>query len=92
MVAEPFDRAGTYPETEVVSALGEIGNIWPEFVRDDADLAIAHLSPIADEMRRLMGDVTEINRILGEGAKRAAETAEPVLAETYDIVGLIRSR
>ena len=37
MVAEPFDRAGTDPETVVVSAVGEIGNIWPEFVLDDVE-------------------------------------------------------
>ena len=57
-----------------------------------ADLAVAHLSPIADEMRRLMGDVSEIDRILGDGANRAAEIAEPILAEAYDIVGFVRSR
>jgi len=39
MVAEPFEKYGTDPETEVVSALGEIGNIWPEFVLDDAEAA-----------------------------------------------------
>jgi tryptophanyl-tRNA synthetase len=57
-----------------------------------ADLAVAHLSPIADEMRRLMDDVTEIDRILGAGANRAAEIAEPILAEVFDIVGFVRSR
>lgn len=36
MVAEPFERYGTDPETEVVSALGEIGNIWPEFIQEVA--------------------------------------------------------
>lgn len=30
MVAQPFDRAGTDAETEVVRALGEIGGVWPE--------------------------------------------------------------
>ncbi|SLN62189.1 hypothetical protein PEL8287_03386 [Roseovarius litorisediminis] len=39
MVAERFEKHGTDPETEVVIALGEIGNIWPEFVRDDAEAA-----------------------------------------------------
>lgn len=37
MVAEPFEREGTDAETEVVRALGEIGGVWPEFVRDDAE-------------------------------------------------------
>lgn len=34
LAAEPFDREGTDPETEVVTALGEIGGVWPEFVKD----------------------------------------------------------
>lgn len=37
LVAQPFEREGTDPETEVVFALGEVGGIWPEFVRDDAE-------------------------------------------------------
>jgi tryptophanyl-tRNA synthetase len=57
-----------------------------------ADLAVSKLSPIADEMKRLMADPAEIDRILGDGAERANAIAEPILAKTYDIVGLIRSR
>jgi len=57
-----------------------------------ADLAVAKLSPIAEEMARLEQDPAEIDRILGDGADRAAALAEPILAETYDIVGFIRSR
>lgn len=37
LVAQPFEREGTDPETEVVLALGEIGGVWPEFVRDDEE-------------------------------------------------------
>jgi ATP-dependent phosphoenolpyruvate carboxykinase len=37
MVAENFDKFGTCPETEVISALGEVGGIWPESVMDDED-------------------------------------------------------
>lgn len=37
MVAEPFEKWGTDPETEVVEALGEIGGIWPASVLDDKD-------------------------------------------------------
>lgn len=57
-----------------------------------ADLAVAKLSPIAAEMKRLMADPAEIDRILGDGADRAAAIAEPILARTLDIVGMIRSR
>ncbi len=57
-----------------------------------ADLAVAKLAPIADEMKRLMADPAEIDRILGDGAERANAIAAPILDETYDIVGMIRSR
>ena len=57
-----------------------------------ADLAVAKLAPIADEMKRLMADPAEIDRILGDGAERANAIAEPILNRTYDIVGMIRSR
>ncbi|WP_316013886.1 tryptophan--tRNA ligase [Roseobacter sp. HKCCA0434] len=57
-----------------------------------ADLAVEKLAPISSEMARLMDDTAEIDRVLGDGATRAAEIAEPILAKTYDIVGLVRSR
>jgi len=57
-----------------------------------ADLAVAHLAPITRRMSDLMADPAEIDRILGAGADKAAAIAEPILARTHDIVGLIRSR
>jgi tryptophanyl-tRNA synthetase len=55
-------------------------------------LAVARLSPINAEMRRLMADPGEIDRILGEGAECAAAIAEPILAETYHRVGFLQPR
>ena len=57
-----------------------------------AELAVSHLSPITAEMSRLMADPAEIDRVLGDGANRAAALAEPILAETWDKVGFLRSR
>ena len=57
-----------------------------------ADLAAAKLSPIAGEMKRLMADPAEIDRILGDGADRADAIAQPILAQTLEIAGMIRSR
>ncbi|MEM6624171.1 MAG: tryptophan--tRNA ligase [Pseudomonadota bacterium] len=57
-----------------------------------ADLAVSKLGPLAAEMTRLLADPAEIDRILGDGADRAAAIAEPILAETYDKVGFLRSR
>ena len=57
-----------------------------------ADLAVAKLSPITEEMNRLMADPAEIDRILAEGAGRADAIARPILEQVYDITGMIRSR
>ena len=64
---------------------------WGKFKPALADLAVAKLAPIADEMARLMADPAEIDRILGEGSVKAREIAEPILRQTYDIVGMLRS-
>ncbi|SEM71997.1 tryptophanyl-tRNA synthetase [Palleronia salina] len=55
-----------------------------------ADLAVAKLAPITDEMARLMQDQAEIDRILARGAERARAIAAPILDETYRIVGMVR--
>lgn len=57
-----------------------------------ADLAVAKLSPLNAEMRRLMQDVAEIDRILGDGADRADAIAAPIVAKARNIVGMVSSR
>ena len=52
-----------------------------------ADLAVAKLGPVGDEMRRLMADPAEIDRVLAAGAERARAAAAPTLAEVRKIVG-----
>lgn len=52
-----------------------------------ADLAVEKLGPIGGEMRRLLADPGEIDRILGAGAQRANEVAQPTMAEVKKLVG-----
>ncbi len=52
-----------------------------------ADLAVATVGPIGQEMRRLLADPAEIDRILADGAQRARAVADPVVAETKRLVG-----
>jgi tryptophanyl-tRNA synthetase len=52
-----------------------------------AELAVEALAPVTGEMRRLMGDPTEIDRVLRDGAERASVVADPVVAEVKKIVG-----
>ncbi|VAW05859.1 Tryptophanyl-tRNA synthetase [hydrothermal vent metagenome] len=65
------------------------GKRFAEFKPMLADLAVAKLAPISDEMARLMQDVAEIDRILGVGAGKARAIAAPILRQTYEIVGMV---
>ena len=56
-----------------------------------AELAVAKISPIAAEMRRLNADPAEIDRVLADGSRRAAAISRPILDKVKDIVGFIRS-
>jgi tryptophanyl-tRNA synthetase len=53
------------------------------------DLAVAKLSPINAEMKRLMGDAGYIDAVLGEGAGRAQAIAAQTMRQVKDIVGLV---
>jgi tryptophanyl-tRNA synthetase len=81
--------AGTSPEAVVAEFAGKGFGVFKPAL---AELAVSHLTPISAEMNRLMVDPAEIDRVLGDGADRAAALAEPILAETYARVGLLRSR
>ena len=52
-----------------------------------ADLAVSVMGPIGGDMRRMLADPTEIDRILTAGAERARAVADPTLAEVMKIVG-----
>ncbi len=57
-----------------------------------AELAVETLAPITQKMTQIMGDPAEIDRVLGKGADRAAEIAQPIVERTKEIMGMIRSR
>ncbi len=67
------------------------GKGFADFKSALADLAIAKLGPIGDEMRRLTGDPSHIDAILASGAERARAIAEPILDEVHKIVGLLKT-
>lgn len=56
-----------------------------------AEVAVAAMAPVTAEMRRLMADPTEIDRVLADGAERAAAVADPVVDEVKRIVGFWRA-
>lgn len=54
------------------------------------DVAVAALAPVAHEMNRLLADPGGVDRILADGARKARAVADRTLAETQEIMGLLR--
>ncbi len=84
--------AGLSGETPKQVIRDHAGQQFGQFKPDLADLAVATLAPISTEMDRLMTDPAEIDRLLGDGANRAAAIATPILEHTFEIMGMVRSR
>ncbi|WP_426954825.1 tryptophan--tRNA ligase [Muricoccus radiodurans] len=57
-----------------------------------ADALVAHLSPIAAEMRRLLDDPGAVDALLRKGADRAREIADPIVARAEELVGFLPPR
>ena len=75
----------------VDEVLGEFGGQgWGVFKPALAELAVSKLSPIAEEMKRLVADRGEMDKILRDGADRARAIAQPIMAEVRNIVGFVR--
>ena len=68
------------------------GKQFGEFKPMLADLAVDRIAPISTEMARLMQDLSEIDRILADGAARARAIAAPILRQTYEIMGMVGTR
>jgi len=72
-------------ETQVLNEFA--GQGFGAFKPKLADLAVSVMGPIGGEMRRLLADPAEIDRILADGAARARTLAAPTLAEVKKLVG-----
>ncbi len=67
------------------------GGQFSTFKNALAELAVAKLAPIADEMRRLQADPGHIEAILADGSARARAIAAPVLHDVKKLLGFIQS-
>jgi tryptophanyl-tRNA synthetase len=74
---------------KVLSTFG--GKPFSEFKPALAELATAKIGPIGAEMRRLLREPDEIDRVLIDGANRARAIAEPIMADVKDIMGFVRA-
>jgi tryptophanyl-tRNA synthetase len=65
------------------------GAQFSQFKQALADLTVAKIAPVTQEMRRLLADPAEIDRTLKSGAERARQIAVPVMEEVRRRVGFI---
>ncbi len=61
------------------------------FKQDLADLAVENLSPIQNDMRRLVADTDYVDGILREGAGRARALTEPIIRDVHEILGYLQA-
>ncbi len=91
---EAYNLLGIYAalaHKSLADVLAEFeGEPFSHFKQVLTDLAVASLGPVGAEMKRLVADPGYVDGVLREGAERARAIADPILAETYDIVGLLR--
>jgi tryptophanyl-tRNA synthetase len=78
------------PKSEVLSEFG--GAQFSGFKSSLVDLAVAKLSPIAAEMKRLTADQAYVDQVLSDGSDRARAIASETLDAVKDIVGFVRKR
>ena len=92
--SEAANLVGIYAalaEMDVAEVLGEYGGQgFGVFKPALGDLAVSKLSPIQDELRRLIDAPDHVDAVLKAGAEKAATLAEPILHEIQDIVGFLR--
>jgi tryptophanyl-tRNA synthetase len=80
---------GTLPEN-VLREHG--GQGFGQFKNTLTEALVAHLTPIAAEMKRLLDDPYALDAALHLGAERARAIAEPIVARAREIVGFLPAR
>ena len=66
------------------------GKGFGDFKKVLTDLLVDKLTPIAAETQRLLADPASVDAVLRDGARRAAEIADPIVAKTEELVGFLR--
>lgn len=75
---------------ELVTVLDRFSGAQFSLLKNElTELTIAKLSPITEEVSRLMADPGEIDRVLEDGAARAREIADPIMTDVRRIVGFV---
>ena len=78
--------------SQVVDVLAQYGGgQFSTFKNALADLAVAKLSPVTEEMTRLQADPAHIEQVLADGSARARTIAAPILRDVKKLVGFIQA-
>ncbi|WP_047309133.1 tryptophan--tRNA ligase [Rhodopseudomonas palustris] len=78
------------PKAEVLTEFG--GAQFSAFKSNLVDLAVAKLSPIAGEMKRLSADHAYVDSVLADGSDRARAIAAETMVAVKDIMGMVRKK
>ena len=65
------------------------GQGFSTFKQALADVAVARLGPVGNEMKRLSAESGLIDKVLADGAERAAQLSRPIVAEVREIMGFL---
>jgi tryptophanyl-tRNA synthetase len=72
------------------SVLAEFaGSGFGPFKERLSEAVVAHVTPIGARTREYLGDIAALDRLLISGARKAAEIADPIVAETERLVGFL---
>jgi tryptophanyl-tRNA synthetase len=83
-----YAAVANVPKTDVLKQFG--GAQFSTFKPALADLLVAKLSPMTNEMRKLKNDPAYIDSVLADGSARAEAIASETMKAVKDIVGFVR--
>jgi tryptophanyl-tRNA synthetase len=69
-----------------------VGRGYGDLKKDVAEAFVTFVTPFHDHVKELLADPAELDRLLGEGADRAAAIASATLATVHDRVGFLPRR
>ncbi|NEW91675.1 tryptophan--tRNA ligase [Rhodopseudomonas sp. BR0M22] len=78
------------PKADVLTEFG--GAQFSSFKSSLVDLAVAKLSPISGEMKRLSADHAYVDSVLADGSDRARAIAAETMVAVKDIMGMVRKK
>jgi tryptophanyl-tRNA synthetase len=85
-----FAALAGHTKADVLGQFG--GGQFSSFKNSLVELCVSKLSPIASEMKRLLGDPDHVDSILIDGADRARTIAAETMKAAKDVVGFVRRR